>query len=378
MRILMALSGGVDSSTALVILRQHQIDGTIPSGASEPIESLGAAYIKTWMHEENPISDCSWEDDIKDGRAVCQTLNVPFEVVNLIEHYRRHVVSLLVEGYRHGITPNPDIACNRFVKFGAFLDYAKSNGYTHVATGHYCQRSLNPDGSVSLLEGADPNKDQSYFLAQVSSQQLSSALFPIGGLLKPEVRAIAEKYNLPTAAKKDSQGICFLGKVKVNDFLAQYIQNAPGPIVNHHGKTLGEHNGLHNFTLGQRHGIGIPSNTDNEFYVVAAKDYTTNTLHIAFDHPQTAPQLYRTTFELRNLHWIGKQPLDLSQPVEILARPRYRDPKVEAILSAIEPTDQPNSPCARIVFSQPQRALTPGQIVAFHDKNRLIGSAIYC
>jgi len=249
-----------------------------------------------------------------------------------------------------------------------------------VATGHYCQRAANPDGSFSLLEGADPNKYQSYFLAQVSSQQLADALFPIGGLLKPQVREIAQKFDLPTASKKDSQGICFLGKVKVNDFLAQYIDNAPGPIVNHHGKTLGQHNGLHNFTLGQRHGIGIPSNTDNEFYVVAAKDYTTNTLHIAFDHPETAPELYRTTFELRNLHWVG-EPIELSTPAQILARPRYRDPKVDSTLSLLPTPQQQRSlqaPIAKIVFSQPQRALTPGQIVAFYDHNRLIGSAVYC
>lgn len=360
MKVLMALSGGVDSSASLALLKERM-------ETAADISRLEAAYIKTWMHETDPIGECSWQEDIADATAVCAKLGVPFRVINLIGEYEKHVVKMLVEGYARGITPNPDIACNRFIKFGAFLDIARTEGFTHLATGHYAQNRQNPDGTYSLLEGADPNKDQSYFLAQLSQNQLARALFPIGHLLKPDVRRVAERFGLPNAGKKDSQGICFLGKVKINDFLARYLPDKPGPIINTAGREVGTHKGLHHYTLGQRHGMGIPSNAEGQHYVVIAKDFNSNTLRVGFDQP-TTPGLYGSQFQLHHLHWL--RPMN-EIPTSILARPRYRDPKVPATLTLT------NEGQASLKFSTPQRALAPGQLVAFHHENELIGSGIY-
>ncbi len=360
MKVLVALSGGVDSSVSLALLAERM-------EKVGDIARLEAAYIKTWMHEEDPIGECSWQEDIADATAVCKKLGVPFRIINLIGEYEKHVVKMLVDGYAKGITPNPDIACNRFVKFGAFLDLAQAEGFTHLATGHYAQKRENADGTFSLLEGADPNKDQSYFLAQLNQAQLSRALFPVGHLLKPDVRKEAERFALPNAAKKDSQGICFLGKVKINDFLARYLPDKPGAIVNTAGKEIGKHKGLHHYTLGQRKGMGIPSNTDDEHYVVIAKDFEKNILCVGFDHA-TTPGLYADKFQLHHIHWV--RPLG-QIPTAILARPRYRDPKVPATLSLDEAGQ------GTLTFATPQRALAAGQLVAFHLENELVGSGIY-
>lgn len=362
--IFVALSGGVDSSASLALLCQEAQKGNVAR--------LEAAYIKTWRHETDPISDCPWQEDIADASTVCQKLGVPFRVVNLMQEYENHVVKMLVEGYSRGITPNPDIACNRFIKFGAFLQVALAEGFTHVATGHYAQIRtdfLSNIPQYHLLEGKDPNKDQSYFLAQLTHEQLSHALFPIGHLLKPEVRATAKRFGLPNHQKKDSQGICFLGKVKINDFLRRYLPDHPGPIVNAQGREIGAHLGLHHYTLGQRRGIGIPSNTEGEHYVVVAKDFATNTLRVAFDHP-TSEGLYQTTLRLHNIHWTHAV-WQKNPPIAILGRPRYRDPKVVASLQSTGIGE------GILTFAQPQRALASGQLVAFYLQNELIGSGIY-
>jgi tRNA-specific 2-thiouridylase len=370
MKILVALSGGVDSSTSLALLHERAQKGDI--------QKLEAAYIKTWMHEENPIGECSWREDIADAEAVCSKLGVPFRIINLIGEYEKHVVKMLVEGYARGITPNPDIACNRFIKFGAFLDIATSEGFTHLATGHYARISPSEDNSYfKLLEGADPNKDQSYFLAQLNQSQLARALFPVGELLKPQVREVAKRFALPNADKKDSQGICFLGKVKINDFLARYLPDAPGAIINLAGKEVGQHKGLHHYTIGQRHGMGIPSNTDGEHYVVISKNFATNTLHVGFDHP-TTPGLYGGVFRLHHLHAINpdfflQASASTSKTTSgLTARPRYRDPKIPCTLELHAEKGE-----GTLTFSTPQRALASGQVVAFYNDAELIGSGIY-
>lgn len=355
-KVLVALSGGVDSSVSALLLKEQGYD-------------VSTAYIKTWINEEDDdlFADCPWEEDIKFARETANLLNLPFEVVNLIKDYKERVVQYLVDGYKNGFTPNPDVMCNREMKFGVFLDYALKNGFDYVATGHYCRKIENSDGSFDILEGADKNKDQSYFLALVTQDQLKHALFPVGDLLKPKVREIAALNKLPSANKKDSQGICFLGKIPINKFLEKFIEDRPGEIVNIAGKVLGRHQGLHRFTLGQRKGIGVPSNTDYENYVVIAKDYGTNQLVIAFENLQ-APGLYTTQINIRNISYTNKA---IQKAVEILAKPRYRDPSQK-----IKFIPQEND-CACISFESPQRALAKGQVLALYDGDKLLGGGFF-
>lgn len=355
MKILVALSGGVDSSVAALLLRDAGHD-------------VAGAYMRTWMNEEDVFADCPWEEDIQYATAVADALGIPFEVVNFMDDYREQVVNYLVEGYRRGITPNPDVMCNREMKFGVFREYARRAGFDAVATGHYCRR-VEVAGRVAVAEGADKNKDQSYFLALVRPEQLENAFFPIGDLQKACVRALAAAAGLPTAQRKDSQGICFLGKVDINKFLKAYIPDQPGEIVDHRGDVRGEHAGLHHFTLGQRRGLGVPSNADGEHFVVVAKDFATNRLHIAFDQPDT-PGLWHDTFRLHNLNW-QRPPSPDAREIALLAKARYRDPSVSARLTL----DGPDA--AAITFTEPQRAVTAGQVCALYDGDVLVGGGVY-
>jgi tRNA-specific 2-thiouridylase len=278
----------------------------------------------------------------------------------------------LVSGYAAGRTPNPDVMCNREIKFGVLAGHAERLGCKFVATGHYVRRRDRADGAVELLAGSDPNKDQSYFLALVRPESLRRALFPVGGLRKPEVREIARRAGLPNAERKDSQGICFLGRVPINAFLEHYIPDSPGPILTPDGRALGTHRGLHRYTLGQRHGIGIPSNTDHQAYVVVGKDTARNALVVAFDGPE-APGLWGAEFVVHHLHWLNAEDSAQTAPRTLSARPRYRDPAVAATLTL----DSADPTRAHLRFAESQRALAPGQIVAFYDGERLLGGAVY-
>lgn len=357
-RILVALSGGVDSAVAALELKQ--------SGAD-----VEAAYMKNWINEDEIIGDCPWEQDIVDARAVAEHLNIPFRVVNLMEEYRDRVVAYLLDGYRRGLTPNPDVMCNRDIKFGVFAQWARDHGFNAVATGHYARRHLDPSGRWQMLEGADSNKDQTYFLALLDQAQLAAARFPIGHLAKPDLRRIALDADLPNATKKDSQGICFIGQVKMQDFLREYVPDDPGPIIRATDEcTLGEHRGLHYYTLGQRKGIGVPSNTDGEAYVVVGKRASDRALLVAFDSP-TAPGLFTTTSMVHHLRWnIAPPP---TEPTELEGKVRYRDPRIP--LTFTPTPDTPGS--AIITFRTPQRGLAAGQILALYDGNRLLGGGIY-
>ncbi len=400
MRILVAMSGGVDSSVAALLLQRegHELVG---------------AYMKNWINEDNIVGECPWQQDIDDARACAERLGIEFRVVNLMHEYRARIVDYLLDGYRRGLTPNPDVMCNREIKFGVFLQWARDHGFDAVATGHYARRVeasfccgaapksgdaapvaaraepgppdspppssvVSPPSSVhcppptghrlQLHEGADKNKDQSYFLTLLSQDQLAAARFPLGDLTKPQIRTLAAAAGLPNAAKKDSQGICFIGQVRIQDFLRAYVPDAPGPIVRAtDGRLLGEHRGLHLFTLGQRKGIGIPSNTDNKAYVVVAKRSEDRALLVDFDGP-AALGLHTTTVRVHALSWIGEP---VTRAADLEGRVRYRDPRV-----ALRFEPQPDG-TGLIRFREPQRGLASGQILALHDGERVLGGGVY-
>lgn len=354
--ILVALSGGVDSAVSAILLKEQGYN-------------ISGVYVRTWEYEDDLLGECPGAQDLKDARAVAEAIDIPFSVVNFIDFYQNEVVLPMVRGYEQGITPNPDILCNRAMKFGALLEYAEENGFSALATGHYCRRKETPDSLPELWEGIDKNKDQSYFLARITKAQLEKARFPLGDIKKPEVRKIAKKFELPVADKKDSQGICFLGKVKIGEFLSNFLEDQPGEIVTTDGRVVGEHKGLHRYTLGQRRGVGVPSNTDHENFVVTGKNESGNQLIVAFDH-KDEPTLWGCRYEIESLSFLtDSAPI---QSLKLLGKPRYRDPSVPLHYRPID------SGKAEIIFDEPQRALTPGQVLALYDGERLIGGGTYC
>jgi tRNA-specific 2-thiouridylase len=353
-KVLVGLSGGVDSAVAAALLVEQG-------------HEVAAGYMKNWINDEGIPGDCPWQQDIEDARAVAGKLAIEFRVIDLMDSYRERIVDYLIEGYRCGITPNPDVWCNREMKFGIFLDYALAQGFESVATGHYARRRDLTDGAAAILRGADPNKDQSYFLALMTQWQVAHALFPTGGMLKPEVREVARRFDLPVAAKKDSQGICFLGQVKMSDFLRHYLPDSPGEIVDPAGKVLGEHRGLHLYTLGQRKGHGVASPREGMAYVVVGKQPANNRLIVGWD-TLDAPGLYSRSCVVGTLSHIN-EPLDAKRLVE--AQPRYR---AKAEPAQMQPLADGR---VHLEFQRPQRAIAPGQICAFYQGGRLLGGGVF-
>jgi tRNA-specific 2-thiouridylase len=349
------MSGGVDSSVAALLLKRQGLD-------------VSGAYMKNWINEDGVLGHCPWKEDIEDARRVAEQIGIPFQVVNLMSDYREKVVQYLLDGYERGLTPNPDIMCNREIKFGVFRSWALENGFTAVATGHYARRREAGAGRVDLMEGADRSKDQTYFLCLLDQGQIRDARFPVGEFEKPEIRAIAREAGLATASKKDSQGICFIGQVRIADFLRAYVPDRPGAIVRaSDGRELGRHRGLHFYTLGQRRGIGVPSNADHERFVVVGKRAADNALLVDFDHPD-APGLFQSEARIRSLSWTGEPAL---AACGLEGRVRYRDPRVP--LAFIPEGDH----SALVRFERAQRALAPGQILALYDGPRLLGGGVF-
>ena len=348
LKIFVAMSGGVDSSVAALLLKKKGYD-------------VVGVYMKGWS-----LTDCAAKD-AEDARRVAGALNIPFYVFDFEDEYKKLVVDYMISGYASGITPNPDVMCNREIKFGLFLKKALALGADYIATGHYVR--LSAQIRYSLMTAKDKNKDQSYFLWTLTQDQLKHCLFPIGGYTKPKVRALAKKYGLPTAEKPDSQGVCFVGEIDVAEFLKEKLGIKPGPIKTIDGKIIGTHDGAIFYTIGQRKGIGIKGSLSGEqgkIYYVAAKNVGANTLFVAEGESQ---KLFSEELVAKDISWIsGKQP---ELPLKCLARIRYRQPLQNCVVSSA------NNESLFVDFSSQQRAVTPGQSAVFYNKaGEMLGGGI--
>ncbi len=391
-RVVVGLSGGVDSSVAAYLLQQEGYD-------------VIGLFMKNWHDTSVTISaECPWLEDSNDAMLVAQKLGIAFQTVDLSEQYKEKIVDYMFAEYAAGRTPNPDVLCNREIKFSVFLDIALSLGADFVATGHYCQKETVVNSQTTtyrLLSGADPNKDQSYFLCQLTQAQLSRTLFPIGHLQKSEVRNIAAQQKLITAEKKDSQGLCFIGKVRLPDFLKQQLAPKKGDIIqiesDHplysqgpqtantdqaltqfwatpksykptYGKVVGKHDGAHYFTIGQRKGLAVGGTVEPLF--VLSTDTQNNIIYVG--EGANHPGLFRKALRVakKDIHWV-REDLNLKEGVtmQIDARIRYRQPLEKATLH--HTVDG-----LYVVFERPQSAITPGQFVAWYRKNELLGSGV--
>lgn len=391
-RVVVGLSGGVDSSVAAYLLQQ------------QGYEVIGL-FMKNWHDDSVTISnECPWLEDSNDALLVAEKLGIPFQTVDLSEEYKEKIVDYMFSEYEKGRTPNPDVLCNREIKFDVFMKIALSLGADYVATGHYCRKGeteVNGEKVYQLLAGADNNKDQSYFLCQLSQEQLAKALFPIGELTKPEVREIAAEMDLITAEKKDSQGLCFIGKVRLPEFLQQKLQPKDGliyqidknhPIYNSEkptglsaeeslafdakkidytpemGKKVGKHQGAHYFTIGQRKGLNVGGTTEPLFII--ATNVETNTIYTGLGSQH--PGLFRKALfiDQSELHWIRTDlAIANGQTMEVMARIRYRQPLQKAVLHQFESG-------MYVAFEEPQSAITEGQFVAWYIDDELAGSGV--
>ncbi|MEP3837566.1 MAG: tRNA 2-thiouridine(34) synthase MnmA [Algibacter sp.] len=391
-RVIIGLSGGVDSSVAAYLLQQ------------QGYEVIGL-FMKNWHDDSVTISnECPWLDDSNDAMLVAEKLGIPFQTVDLSEQYKERIVDYMFHEYEKGRTPNPDVLCNREIKFDVFMKIAIDLGADYVATGHYCRKGTIKKGDedvFQLLAGVDGNKDQSYFLCQLSQEQLSKALFPIGELTKPEVRKIATELNLVTAEKKDSQGLCFIGKVKLPDFLQQQLKPKEGVIVEvpkeqavynevktqfdseiekleylsrkidyniNQGKVVGKHQGAHYFTKGQRKGLGVGGTVEPLF--VIDTDVKENIIYTG--QGKAHPGLYKKALFVSNeeLHWIREDlALKLDETMQVKARIRYRQTLENATLHKVDSG-------LYVEFEEFQSAITEGQFVAWYIDDELIGSGV--
>lgn len=359
MRVVVALSGGVDSSVAALLLKQqgHELIGV---------------FMRNWHDTTGTLhGDCAWEEDLDMAKLTARKLDIPFSYVDLSRVYRERVVDYMFGEYAKGRTPNPDVLCNREIKFDAFLDHALQWGVDKVATGHYCRTDQTDTGTYRLLTGLDPNKDQSYFLCQLNQEQLSKTLFPIGYLTKEDVRRLAGEHHLPATDRKDSQGICFIGKVDLPVFLQQRLAPRTGDVVeifkDGTKKIIGKHNGVHYYTIGQRKGLHIGGHINPLF--VLETDSSTNTLYVG--EGQDHPGLYHQSLFIadEDVHWIRPElRMAKGEKRTYRVRIRYRQPLQEAELM------YDNGMAIR--FTQPQRGITPGQFAAWYQGDELLGSGV--
>ena len=343
------MSGGVDSSVAALLLKEQGYD-------------VVGVFMKNW-EEEDPNGVCTAETDWADVREVCDTIGIPYYSVNFAKEYWDRVFSYFLKEYKAGRTPNPDVLCNREIKFRAFLDFAMTLGASKMATGHF----VRTDGNGSLLKGLDPNKDQSYFLYMVHAEQLKKSVFPVGGMTKAEVRKIAAAHGLPERDKKDSTGVCFIGERNFKKFLSEYLPAQPGDMVAPDGEVVGRHDGLMYYTLGQRRGLGIGGRGDGRSWFVIGKDLQNNRLLVA--QGEDHPMLYSTRCRAEDVTWIGEAPVREGETLRCTAKFRYRQPD-----QPVEVTLQDGQLMIRALT--PQRAVTPGQSAVLYDNDACLGGGI--
>ena len=353
-KVICGMSGGVDSSVSAFILQQqgYQVEGL---------------FMKNW-EEDDDTDYCTAAADLADAQAVCDKLGIKLHKINFAAEYWDNVFEHFLSEYKAGRTPNPDILCNKEIKFKAFLEYAAEDlGANYIATGHYVRRR-GADDNAQLLRGLDANKDQSYFLYTLSKKQVGQSLFPVGDIEKPIVRAIAEDLGLITAKKKDSTGICFIGERKFKDFLARYLPAQPGNIRTVEGDIIGRHDGLMYHTLGQRKGLGIGGvkGASEEAWYVVEKDLVNNELIVAQGHDHSA--LLSTGLIAQQLHWVDRQPI--REPLRCTVKTRYRQTDVPC---TIEPIDDES---IKVIFDEPQIAVTPGQSAVFYLDAVCLGGGI--
>ena len=349
-KVFVGISGGVDSSVSAALLKKA---GFLVVGV----------FIKVWQPN---FVECTWREDRLDAMRVCAKLKIPFFTLDLEKEYKKDVADYMISEYKKGRTPNPDVMCNKYIKFGAFFDWAISQGADFVATGHYARVVCGPNALSRLLVGKDKNKDQSYFLWTLTQKQLSKTLFPIGDIEKTEVRKIAKKLGLSTAEKKDSQGVCFLGKFNMKDFLGHYMKENSGKVSNEKGEVIGKHNGAIFYTIGQRHGFEIiKKTTDSKPLFVIAKDLKKNTVTVSENPTQNIEKTKE--IKIKNVNWIrGKTP-DLLKKYS--ARIRYRQ-----TLSLCK--IKKNSNDYIVSFDKYQKSVSSGQSIVIYDGELCLGGGI--
>lgn len=350
-KIVVGMSGGVDSSVAAALLldQGHEVIG---------------AFMKNWSDTKDPVTgECAWRAERDDAMRVAADLGIPFVTFDFEAQYRESVIGYLFREYAAGRTPNPDVMCNRFVKFDLFLKEALKLGADAIATGHYARVDF-ADGHYRLLAGLDRSKDQSYFVFSLGQEQLARTLFPIGHLDKRDVRAYARDRGLHVADKKDSQGICFVGQVELGEFLTRGIEPMPGEIVDVDGRVIGRHPDVHAFTIGQRHGLGVGGGPP---YFVVDKDATTGRVIVA--RGEDHPALFRSSLEISEAHWVaGEEP---NLPLECQARIRYRQPLQKCV---VQPGEALGT--LKVDFAEPQRAVAPGQFAVFYAGDEVLGGGV--
>lgn len=352
-RVVVGLSGGVDSAVAALLLVEQ----------GYAVEGL---FMQNW-EDDDEQTYCTVAQDFQDARQICETLGIPLHRVNFAAEYREQVFRRFLDEYAAGRTPNPDVLCNREIKFKAFLEYALRLGGTHIATGHYARLGGSGD-ATRLLRAADASKDQTYFLHAVPRSALARTLFPVGGLLKSEVRARARAAGFTNHAKPDSTGICFIGERRFREFLARYLPNRPGNIENPQGDILGRHPGLMYYTLGQRQGLGIGGRQDSSAapWYVAEKDIPRNALIVVQGHEH--PQLRNRFLLARELQWMAGEPPATRFSCTAKSRYRQQDQACRVTVMAAH--------SCQVDFSNPQRALTPGQYVVFYQGEECLGGGV--